>query len=85
MCYDHVNSLRNKEFTDQSMVEAFDDVIEHNKKEPNPYEHYNDSYFMSSYICKLGEHSRERRDHKICLSIISRDMNSMIGYSCSVN
>jgi hypothetical protein len=46
------------------MVEAFDDVIEHNKKKPNPYEHYNDSYFLSSYIGKLGEHSRERRDHK---------------------
>jgi hypothetical protein len=46
------------------MREAFDGVIEHNKKEPNPYEHYDDSFLMSSYISKLGEHSRERRDHK---------------------
>jgi hypothetical protein len=61
MCHDHVNSLRSKESTDQSMVDAFDNVIEHNKKEPNPYEHYEDSYALSSYICKLGEHSRERR------------------------
>jgi hypothetical protein len=64
MCYDHVNSLRIKESTDQSMTEAFEGVIEHNKKEPNPYEHYDDSYFLSSCISELGEHSRERRDHK---------------------
>jgi hypothetical protein len=64
MCYDHVNSLRNKESTDQSMVEAFDSIVEHNKKEPNPYEHFDDSYILSSYISKLGEHTRERMDHK---------------------
>ncbi len=29
MCYDHVNLLRIKESTDQSMTEAFDGVIEH--------------------------------------------------------
>ncbi len=64
MCHDHVKSLRNKESTDQSMTEAFEGVIEHNKKEPNPYEHYDDSYLMSSCISKLGEHSRERMNHK---------------------
>ncbi len=64
MCHDHVNSLRIKESTDQSMTEVFDGVIEHNKKEPYPYEHYDDSYFISSCISTLDEHSRKRRDHK---------------------
>ena len=80
MCHDHVNSLRSKDLTDQSMVDAFDNVIEHNKKEPNPYEHYEDSYALSSYICKLGEHSRERRDHKHAGFRLWLQDRDMLGY-----
>jgi hypothetical protein len=64
LCYDHLNTIKIKEATDIAMVGIFEDVIEHNKKEPNPYEHYNDSYILSSYISTLGKHSRERKDHK---------------------
>lgn len=80
MCHDHVNSLRSKDLTDQSMVDAFDNVIEHNKMEPNPYEHYEDSYALPSYICKLGEHSRERRDHKHAGFRLWLQDKDMLGY-----
>jgi hypothetical protein len=49
------------------MVEAFDSVIEH----------YDDTYVLSSYISKLGEHTRERMDHKhagFCLWLQDKDM-----------
>jgi hypothetical protein len=53
-----------KEATDNAIMDIYEETIEHNKKEPNPYEHYDGSYIVSSSICKLGEHTRERRDHK---------------------
>ncbi len=46
------------------MPKCYEETIEHNKKEPNPYEHYDDAYILSSSISKLGEHTRERMDHK---------------------
>ncbi len=64
LCYDHQNTLTMKEATDNAIMDIYEETIEHNKKEPNPCEHYDDSYIMSSSICKLGEHTRERRDHK---------------------
>ncbi len=64
LCYDHQNTLTMKETTDNAIMDIYEETIEHNKKEPNPYEHYDDSYIVSSSICKLGEHTRERRDHK---------------------
>jgi hypothetical protein len=64
MCYDHVNRLNMKEKTDVAVTDIYHEVITHNKNEPNPYEHYDDSYILSVYISKLGEHTRERIDHK---------------------
>ncbi len=64
MCYDHLNRLNMKESTDGSMVSIFSEVVERNKKEPNAYERFDDSYIVSSYIGTLSEHSRERIDHK---------------------
>jgi hypothetical protein len=64
LCYDHQNSLTIKEATDVAMVDLFEETIEHNKKESNPYEHYDDTYILSSAVSTLGEHTRERRDHK---------------------
>ncbi len=64
LCYDHQNTLTIKEATDNAIMDIYDETIEHNKKESNPYEHYDDSYIVTASICKLGEHSRERMDHK---------------------
>jgi hypothetical protein len=64
MCHDHLNRLSKKEATDEAIVSIFSDVVERNKKESNVYERYDDSYLLSSYICTLGDHSRERIDHK---------------------
>jgi hypothetical protein len=77
------------------MMEAFDGVIEHNKKEPNPYEHYDDFilclHTLANLVSTLGkEWITSMRDfaygfrRRICFSIISRGMHSMIGYSCNV-
>ncbi len=52
-----------KEATDNAIMDIYEGVIEHNKKEPNPYEQYDDEYILSSSISKLGEHTRERMDH----------------------
>jgi hypothetical protein len=64
MCHDHLNRLNMKEGTDGSMVSIFSEVVERNKREPNAYERFDDSYIVSSYIGTLGEHSRERIDHR---------------------
>jgi hypothetical protein len=59
------------------MMGIYEDIVEHNKKEPNPYEHYDDWYILSSYISTLGEHTRERKDHKkagFCLWLQDKDM-----------
>ena len=64
MCYDHQNTLKMKETTDKAIMGVYEQVIEHNKKEPNPYEHYDDSYIISNSVSSLGEHTRERIDHK---------------------
>ena len=64
MCYDHQNTLTMKEATDKAIMGIYEHVIEHNKKEPNPYEHYDDSYIISNSVSSLGEHTRERMDHK---------------------
>jgi hypothetical protein len=64
MCHDHLNRLNMKEATDDAMVSVFGEVVERNKKKPSAYERFDDSYMMSSYIGTLGEHSRERIDHK---------------------
>jgi hypothetical protein len=64
MCYDHQNTLKMKETTDKAIMGVYEQVIEHNKKEPNPYEHYDDSYITSNSVSSLGEHTRERIDHK---------------------
>ncbi len=42
LCYDHQNALTIKEATDIAVMHIFEETIEHNKKEPNPYEHYDD-------------------------------------------
>ncbi len=64
LCYDHQNTMTIKEATDIAMMDLYEETIEHNKKEPNPYEHYDDTYILSSSISTLGEHTRERKDHK---------------------
>jgi hypothetical protein len=64
MCYDHLNRLNMKESTDEAMVNIFGEVVERNKKEPNVYERFDDSYVVSSFIGTLSEHSRERIDHR---------------------
>jgi hypothetical protein len=64
LCYDHQNTLTVKEATDNAIMDIYAETIEHNKKETNPYEQYDDSYILSSFISKLGEHTRERMDHK---------------------
>ncbi len=43
LCYDHRNTMTIKEATDVTMVDLFEETIEHNKKESNPYEHYDDT------------------------------------------
>jgi hypothetical protein len=88
MCYDHVNSLRNKESTDQSMVEAFDDVIEHNKRSPiHMSTTMTRTFCLHTFANLMSTLEKERitnmRDSAygfritICLLIISRNMNSM--------
>ena len=64
LCYDHQNTLRMKAATDNAVMGIYEETIEHNKKEPNPYEHYDDSYIISNSVSSLGEHTRERMDHK---------------------
>ncbi len=64
LCYDHQNTMAIKEATDIAMMDLYEETIEHNKKESNPYEHYDDTYILSSSISTLGEHTRERKDHK---------------------
>ncbi len=44
LCNDHQNTLIMKEATDKVIMDIYEETIEHNKKEPNPYEHYDDSY-----------------------------------------
>ncbi len=46
MCHDHLNRLNMKESTDDAMVSIFSDVVERNKKEPNSYERFDDSYIV---------------------------------------
>jgi hypothetical protein len=46
------------------MVNIFSEVVERNKKEPNAYERFDDSYIVSAYIGTLGEYYRERIDHR---------------------
>jgi hypothetical protein len=53
-----------KEDTDNAIMDIYEPVIGHNKKEPNPYEQYDDDYILSSSVSSLGEHTRERNDHK---------------------
>ncbi len=64
LCREHQNRIRMKEATDNAIMDIYEPVIEHNKKEPNPYEQYDDDYILSSSISSLGEHARERIDHK---------------------
>ena len=64
LCYDHLNTVTIKEAADIAIMDIYDETIEHNKKEPNPYEHYDDAYILASSISTLGEHTRERIDHK---------------------
>jgi hypothetical protein len=64
LCYDHQNQIKMKEATDNAIMDIYEEVIEHNKNEPNPYEQYDDDYILSSSISALGEHTRERMDHK---------------------
>ncbi len=64
LCCDHRNTVTMKEATDNAIMNIYEETIEHNKKEPNPYEHYDDAYILSSPISKLGELTRERMDHK---------------------
>jgi hypothetical protein len=56
LCYDHQNTLTIKEATDIAIMDIYEETIEHNKKEPNPYEHYDDAYILSSSISTLGTH-----------------------------
>ncbi len=77
LCYDHQNTMTIKEATDIAIMDIYEETTEHNKKEPNPYEHYDDSYILSSSISTLGEHTRERKDHKkagFCLWLQKNDM-----------
>ncbi len=53
-----------EEATDNAIMDIYEEVMEHNKNEPNPYEQYDDEYILSLSISKLGEHTRERMDHK---------------------
>jgi hypothetical protein len=62
------------------MVSIFNEVVERNKKEPNVYERFDDSYFMSSYIGTVGEHSRERIDHKKAEFRLWLQKNDMLEY-----
>jgi hypothetical protein len=64
ICYEHQNRIRMKEDTDNAIMDIYEPVIGHNKKEPNPYEQYDDDYILSSSVSSLGEHTRERNDHK---------------------
>jgi hypothetical protein len=64
LSYDHQNTMTIKETTDVAMVDLFEETIEHNKKESNPYEHYDDTYILASSVSTLGEDTRERKDHK---------------------
>ncbi len=63
------------------MVSIFSEVVERNKKEPNAYARFDDSYVVSSYIGTLSEHSRERIDHRdadLCLWLQKNDMHAGI-------
>ncbi len=64
MCYDHQNAVSMREATDKAIMGIYEEVIEHNKKESNPYERYDDEYIVSSSVSSLGEHTRERMDQK---------------------
>ncbi len=64
LCHDHQNTMSMKEATDKAIMGLYEKVIEHNKKEPNPYENLDDGYILSSSVSSLGEHTRERMDHK---------------------
>ncbi len=47
-----------------AIADIYQEVVTHNKNEPNPYEQYEDSYLLPAYVSKLGEHTRERMDYK---------------------
>ncbi len=64
MCYDHVNRLNMKKKTDAAITDIYQEVVTHNKNEQNPYEQYEDSFFLPAFVSKLGEHTRERMDYK---------------------
>jgi hypothetical protein len=64
MCYEHQNWLKMRQATDEAIMDVYEEVIEHNKNELNPYESYEDEYILPSSISALGEHSREKLDHK---------------------
>ena len=59
---------------------VYEHVIEHNKKESNPYEHYDDSYIISNSVSSLGEHTRERMDHKKANYRLWLQKNDMLEY-----
>jgi len=64
LCYEHQNRIKLKQATDEAIMDVYEEVIEHNKNEPNPYEQYEDAYILPSSISSIGEQSREKLDHK---------------------
>ena len=69
-----------KEVTDNAIMDIYEKVIKHNKNEPNPYEQYDDEYILSSSISALGEHTRERIDHKRASFRLWMQTNDTIEY-----
>ena len=61
-------------------MDVYDEVIEHNKNEPNPYEQYEDEYILPSSISALGEHTREKLDHKRATFRLWLQKNDTIEY-----
>jgi hypothetical protein len=80
MCYEHQNRIRMKQATDEAIMDVYDEVVEHNKKEPNPYEQYEDDYILPSSISALGEHTREKLDHKRATFRLWLQKNDTIEY-----